>query len=104
MAKQVLFTEGVDAYTYEEALNDYKSIDKETATAFSKKRKFPLYYKDAKGNIKPLTGYDGTPQGLLKAYRNTLPAGQLTQFNKAYTKAQGLTSKKEGGDGSYDNL
>ena len=61
---------------------------------FAKSRKFPLYYK-TKDGILPMIGYDGTGQGLLKAYRNTLPAGQLTQFNKAYEKALGITRNQK---------
>ena len=94
MAKQIMFGEGVDAYTYEEVVNEYSS-DADASSVFAKKKKFPLYYKDSNGNIKPMIGYNGTGQGLLKAYRNTLPAGQLTQFNKAFEKANSLYSKQK---------
>ncbi len=43
-----------------------------------------------------MIGFNGTGQGLLKAYRNTLPAGQLTQFNKALEKAQAITKSRKG--------
>ncbi len=99
MAKQILFSEGVDALTYEEVVNEYSS-DRKASKEFSKKKKFPLYYKDSSGNIKPMIGYDGTGRGLLKAYRNTLPAGQLTQFNKAYEKAQSATNSKNKNQGA----
>jgi len=99
MAKQILFSEGVDALTYEEVVNEYSS-DRNASKEFGKKKKFPLYYKDSSGNIKPMIGYDGTGRGLLKAYRNTLPAGQLTQFNKAYEKAQSVTSSKNKNTGA----
>jgi hypothetical protein len=95
MAKQIMFGEGVDAYTYEEVVNEYSS-DADASSVFAKKKKFPLYYKDSNGNIKPMIGFDGTGQGLLKAYRNTLPAGQLTQFNKALEKAQAITKSRKG--------
>ena len=97
MAKQIMFGEGVDAYTYEEVVNEYSS-DADASSVFAKKKKFPLYYKDSNGNIKPMIGYNGTGQGLLKAYRNTLPTGQLTQFNKAFEKAQAVTRSKKGDD------
>jgi hypothetical protein len=99
MAKQILFSEGVDALTYEEVVNEYSS-DRNASKEFGKKKKFPLYYKDSSGNIKPMIGYDGTGRGLLKAYRNTLPAGQLTQFNKAYEKAQSATNSKNKNTGA----
>jgi len=99
MAKQILFSEGVDALTYEEVANEYSNVPK-AKKEFAKKKKFPLYYKDSSGNIKPMIGYDGTGRGLLKAYRNTLPAGQLTQFNKAYEKAQSATNNKNKNKGA----
>ena len=99
MAKQILFSEGVDALTYEEVANEYSNVPK-AKKEFAKKEKFPLYYKDSSGNIKPMIGYDGTGRGLLKAYRNTLPAGQLTQFNKAYEKAQSATNNKNKNKGA----
>lgn len=93
MAKQVLYSEGVDALTYEDVVKEY-SGDSTASKEFAKSRKFPLYYK-TKDGILPMIGYDGTGQGLLKAYRNTLPAGQLTQFNKAYEKALGITRNQK---------
>ena len=93
MAKQILYSEGVDALTYEDVVKEY-SRDSTASKEFAKSRKFPLYYK-TKDGILPMIGYDGTGQGLLKAYRNTLPAGQLTQFNKAYEKALGITRNQK---------
>jgi hypothetical protein len=93
MAKQILYSEGVHALTYEDVVKEY-SGDSTASKEFAESQKFPLYYK-TKAGILPMIGYDGTGKGLLKAYRNTLPSPQLTQFNKAYEKALDITRNQK---------
>lgn len=96
MAQQIMKSEGLITFTYDEAVADLKNKDASAAKTFENDpNRYSLYYKDDKGVIKPMVAYDGTGRGLLKAYSKTLPAGQLTQFNKAFEKANSLYSKQQ---------
>ena len=96
MAKEIMKTEGLITFTYDEALADLKNKDASAANTFENDpNKYSLYYKDDKGVIKPMVAYDGTGRGLLKAYSKTLPSGQLNQFNKMFEKAKSLYSKQQ---------
>jgi hypothetical protein len=96
MAQQIMKSEGLITFTYDEAVADLKNKDASAAKTFENDpNRYSLYYKDDKGVIKPMVAYDGTGRGLLKAYSKTLPPGQLTQFNKAFEKANSLYSKQQ---------
>lgn len=96
MAQQIMKSEGLITFTYDEAVADLKNKDASAAKTFENDpNRYSLYYKDDKGVIKPMVAYDGTGRGLLKAYSKTLPAGQLTQFNKAFEKANSLYLKQQ---------
>ncbi len=96
MAQEIMKSEGLITFTYDEAVADIKNKDASAAKTFENDpNKYSLYYKDDKGVIKPMVAYDGTGRGLLKAYSKTLPAGQLTQFNKAFEKANSIYSQQQ---------
>jgi hypothetical protein len=99
MAQQIMKSEGLITFTYDEAVADLKNKDASAAATFeSDTNKYSLYYKDDKGVIKPMVAYDGTGRGLLKAYSKTLPISQQNQFNKAFEKANSLYSKQQNSD------
>ncbi len=104
MAKEIMKTEGLITFTYDEALADLKNKDASAANTFENDpNKYSLYYKDDKGVIKPMVAYDGTGRGLLKAYSKTLPSSQLNQFNKMFEKAKSLYSKQQEKSGKNKN-
>ena len=95
MAQQIMKSEGLITFTYDEAVADLQNKDASAAATFENDtNKYSLYYKDDKGVIKPMVAYDGTGRGLLKAYSKTLPISQQNQFNKAFEKANSLYSKQ----------
>lgn len=96
MAQQIMKSEGLITFTYDEAVADLKNKDASAAKTFENDpNRYSLYYKDDKGIIKPMVAYDGTGRGLLKAYSKTLPISQQNQFNKALEKANSLYSKQQ---------
>ena len=96
MAQQIMKSEGLITFTYDEAVADLQNKDASAAATFENDtNKYSLYYKDDKGVIKPMVAYDGTGRGLLKAYSKTLPISQQNQFNKAFEKANSLYSKQK---------
>jgi hypothetical protein len=96
MAQQIMKSEGLITFTYDEAVADLKNKDASAAKTFENDpNRYSLYYKDDKGVIKPMVAYNGTGRGLLKAYSKTLPISQQNQFNKAFEKANSLYSKQQ---------
>ena len=100
---------GVQAYTKDDVIArfDPETEDGESNINRINRSKASMYYEDASGDLVPLISIrkTGNPmEGLIRAYGETLPAGQLTQFNKVFGGVYGVGGTYQSSSGNTYNI
>ena len=100
---------GVQAYTKDDVIArfDPETEDGESNINRINRSKASMYYEDASGDLVPLISIRNTGdrlEGLIRAYGETLPAGQLTEFNKIFGSIFGAGGTYESSSGNTYNI